>query len=209
VQHDLMPLPMSVTFEEGQLKIDGSFTITVTGYSDARLEAAIDRMARRMERRTGIEFASGLAMDASKATLVIQCQAAGKEVPALEEDESYSLEVTAQRANLKSETVVGAMRGMETLLQLVAGDREGYYFPLAKIADKPRFPWRGLLIDVSRHFQPEEVIKRNIDGMAALKLNVLHWHLTDDQGFRVESFAYPKLHGMGSEGALLFAESSP
>ncbi|MGA2858907.1 MAG: beta-N-acetylhexosaminidase [Candidatus Sulfotelmatobacter sp.] len=200
VQHDLMPLPMSVTFEEGQLKIDGSFTITVTGYSDARLEAAIDRMARRMERRTGIEFASGLAMDASKATLVIQCQAAGKEVPALEEDESYSLEVTAQRANLKSETVVGAMRGMETLLQLVAGDREGYYFPLAKIADKPRFPWRGLLIDVSRHFQPEEVIKRNIDGMAALKLNVLHWHLTDDQGFRVESFAYPKLHGMGSEG---------
>ena len=200
MQHNLMPLPASVTFQEGRLKIDSSFTIAVTSYSDARLQAAVDRMARRMERRTGIEFAPSLAKDSSKATLVIQCQVAGKEVPALEEDESYSLEVTAQRADLKAETVVGALRGMETLLQLVAGDREGYYLPLAKIADNPRFPWRGLLIDVSRHFQPIEVIKRNLDGMAALKLNVLHWHLSDDQGFRVESLTYPKLHEMGSDG---------
>jgi hexosaminidase len=196
----MMPLPMRITFQEGRLKIDSSFTIAVTGHLDARLEAAVDRMARRLERRTGLEFASGLAKDSSQAALVIQCQAAGNAVPALEEDESYSLEVTAQRANLKAETVVGALRGLETLLQLVDGDRDGYYLPLANITDKPRFPWRGLLIDVGRHFQPVEVLKRNIDGMAALKLNVLHWHLTDDQGFRIESLTYPKLHEMGSNG---------
>ncbi len=68
------------------------------------------------------------------------------------------------------------------------------------IEDKPRFPWRGLMIDASRHFMPVEVIKRNLDGMAAVKLNVLHWHLSDDQGFRVECKTFPNLTGMGSDG---------
>src|SRR5262249_3573721 len=68
------------------------------------------------------------------------------------------------------------------------------------IRDKPRFAWRGLLIDCCRHFQPVEVIKRNLDGMAAVKLNVLHWHLSEDQGFRVESKRFPRLHQMGSDG---------
>ncbi|MBA2133255.1 family 20 glycosylhydrolase [Capillibacterium thermochitinicola] len=68
------------------------------------------------------------------------------------------------------------------------------------MADQPRFPWRGLLIDCARHFQPVNVIKRNLDGMAAVKLNVLHWHLTDDQGFRVESKVFPRLHQEGANG---------
>jgi hexosaminidase len=68
------------------------------------------------------------------------------------------------------------------------------------IEDAPRFPWRGLLVDACRHFEPIEVIKRTLDGMAAVKLNVLHWHLSEDQGFRVESLRYPRLHGDGSDG---------
>ena len=71
---------------------------------------------------------------------------------------------------------------------------------MVSIQDKPRFAWRGLMIDVSRHWQPVEVIKRNIDGLAAVKMNVFHWHLTDDQGFRVESKRFPKLQEMGSDG---------
>ena len=91
---------------------------------------------------------------------------------------------------------MGALRGIETFLQLLEGDRQGYFIPSVRIQDKPRFPWRGLLIDAGRHFEPVEVIKRNLDGMAAVKLNVLHWHLTEDQGFRIESKRYPRLHQM-------------
>jgi hexosaminidase len=72
--------------------------------------------------------------------------------------------------------------------------------PTVTVKDQPRFPWRGTLIDVSRHFIPIDVLKRNLDGMAAVKMNVLHWHLSDDQGFRVESKVFPKLTGMGSDG---------
>ena len=76
----------------------------------------------------------------------------------------------------------------------------GFAVPALTIKDQPRFQWRGLLIDVSRHFIPIDVLKRNLDGMAAVKMNVLHWHLSDDQGFRAESKKFPKLTGMGSEG---------
>jgi len=89
---------------------------------------------------------------------------------------------------------------METFLQLVGSDDESFIVPAVKIEDKPRFPWRGLLIDAGRHWQPIEVIKRNLDGMAAVKLNVLHWHLSEDQGFRIESKRFPRLHTMGSDG---------
>lgn len=75
-----------------------------------------------------------------------------------------------------------------------------FVFPCVNINDKPRFPWRALMIDSARHFMPMHVIKRNIDGMSAVKLNVLHWHLTDDQGFRVESKVFPLLHQLGSDG---------
>jgi hexosaminidase len=110
------------------------------------------------------------------------------------------LEVTDRQARLVAPTVVGAMRGLETFLQLLQGDREGYYLPGVRINDQPRFPWRGLLIDVARHYEPMEVLKRNLDAMAAVKLNVFHWHLTEDQGFRVESKKFPKLHSLGSDG---------
>ena len=68
------------------------------------------------------------------------------------------------------------------------------------IEDRPRFPWRGLMLDVSRHWMPVEVVERNLDAMAAVKLNVFHWHLSDDQGFRVESRRYPRLQQLGSDG---------
>ena len=99
-----------------------------------------------------------------------------------DEDESYDIHIKEDKIELNSNTDLGAIHGLETLLQLVQSDTIGYYFPCCMIKDSPRFPWRGLLIDVSRHFMPVELIKRNIDGMAAVKLNVLHLHLSDDQG---------------------------
>jgi hexosaminidase len=199
-QHNLMPVPLSVRFDAGKLPISKSFTVAVRGKVDPRLQAGIDRAVRRVEARTVVELARGLAADTATATLVVESGGPGKAVPSLDEDESYSLDVSATQAVLKAPTSVGVLRGLETFLQLLESDREGYFVPAVQIQDRPRFPWRGLLIDVARHFQPIEVLKRNLDAMAAVKLNVFHWHLTEDQGFRIESKKFPRLHQLGSDG---------
>ncbi|MDT5157477.1 MAG: hexosaminidase [Acidobacteriota bacterium] len=197
---NLMPVPASVRFGAGRLALNKSFTVAATGTVDERLRAGVDRVVRRLEGRTVLEFARGLAAEPAQATLLIEARGPGLAVPSVEEDESYTLDVSDKQAVLRAATVVGALRGLETFLQLVEGDREGYFVPVVSIDDKPRFRWRGLLIDVGRHFEPVEVLKRNLDAMAAVKLNVFHWHLTEDQGFRVESKIFPRLHQMGSDG---------
>ena len=197
---NLMPVPALVQFQPGRLPISDTFSVATKGYSDDRLRAGISRIIKRLEGRIGLTLPSGLATDESGAALVVQSGEPGQAIPSVAENESYSLEVSDKQARLVAPTVVGALRGLETLLQLVESDRDGYYLPGVKIQDQPRFPWRGLLIDVGRHYEPLEVFKRNLDAMAAVKLNVLHWHLTEDQGFRVESKKFPKLHLMGSDG---------
>ena len=198
--HNLMPVPASVNFRPGRLAIKNSFRVATQGFSDARLQAGIARASKRLAGRTGLTFNLNPVTNEADATLLIQCQGAGQAVPSVAENESYQLEISDKQATLVAPTVVGALRGLETLLQLVDADRDGYYLPGVSIQDQPRFPWRGLLIDVGRHYEPMEVLKRNLDGMAVVKLNVLHWHLTEDQGFRVESKKFPRLHQMGSDG---------
>src|SRR5215471_5873938 len=199
-KHNLMPTPAVLRFLPGSLNIDSSFSVAVDGFSDDRLRSAIDRASRRLGNQVGFEINRKVSTDSATATLVVKCQGAGKAVPALDENESYWLEVSTRQAVLNAPTAVGIIRGLETLLQLLDRDQTGYFIPAVSIQDKPRFPWRGLLVDVARHFEPPEVMKRTLDGMAAVKLNVLHWHLTDDQGFRVESRRYPELARQGSDG---------
>jgi hexosaminidase len=197
---NVMPMPASIKVSAGKLRMYDPFTVGTSGFSDARLERAIVRMQHRLRRRTGLALPLGLAPAGTPPTLTITVKEAGPEYPKFGEDESYTLEINTEHAALTANTVVGAMRGMETFSQLVAGDADGYYFPVVSVNDKPRFPWRGLMIDVGRHFEPLDVIKRNIDGMASVKMNVFHWHLSDDQGFRIESKKYPKLQDLGSGG---------
>src|SRR5215213_179611 len=197
----LMPVPASVKFQPTErLAIDANFKVATRGHSDARLQAGIFRFVKRLEGRTVLTLAPGLAPDDQLTPLIVQTNGPGKNIPGLGEDESYRIDITNRQAILSAPTVVGAIRGLETVLQLLDSDREGYYLPGVKLQDQPRFPWRGLLIDIARHFEPMKVLKRNLDAMAAVKLNVLHWHLTEDQGFRVESKKYPKLHQLGSDG---------
>jgi hexosaminidase len=198
--NNLMPQPAEFTPGEGRLVIDGTFQVASTGYQEPRLQAAATRFIASLHAQTGIAFAERPAADASKATLVIDCAHAGEAVQSIQEDESYTLQVTARRARLSAAAPVGVMRGLETFLQLVDLDAQGFGVTAGEIHDRPRFVWRGLMIDVSRHWMPVEVIKRNLDGMAAVKLNVFHWHLSDDQGFRVESKVFPKLQQLGSDG---------
>jgi len=197
---NVMPMPASVKVSAGKLRIYLPFTVGASGYSDRRLEKAVVRMQHRLRRRTGLTLPLGLAAVGTPPTLTVAVKEAGPAYPKFGEDESYSLEINTEHAALTAHTVAGALRGMETFSQLVTGDADGYYFPVVSINDRPRFPWRGLMIDVGRHFEPVDVIKRNIDAMAAVKMNVFHWHLSEDRGFRMESKKYPKLQGMGSGG---------
>jgi len=196
---ELLPVPASVAWRDTRLAVDSNFTVAMPAFADQRLRHAVDRALTRLAGRAGFRVA-GVSGDTVAATLLVRVQGPGMAVQGPEEDESYTIEVDASRATLAAPTVVGAIRGLETLLQLVATDSAGYFLPGVSIADGPRFPWRGLLIDVSRHFEPVAVIERNLDAMAAVKLNVLHWHLTDDQGFRVQSLRYPRLQDDGSDG---------
>ncbi len=195
-----MPVPRSLTLGAGRLTLDSEFRVAVTSLSDARLARGVARMLVRLGRRTALTLSPEAGLDTLAARLVIAARGPGQAIQTETEDESYSLEVTPTRAVLRAPTVVGALRGLETLLQLVAADSAGFYLPAVRIDDAPRFAWRGLLVDAARHFEPVQVIKRTLDGMATVKLNVLHWHLSEDQGFRVESLRYPRLQRDGSDG---------
>jgi hexosaminidase len=196
-QLNLMPLPASVQSGTGQLTINQSFSVALSGSHDGSLDSEVQRFQHQLSRQTGIPFrpTSGAA-----ATLQVHADRIRKPVQELGEDESYVLTVADSGAKLTAPTTLGALRGLQTFLQLVQITPAGFAVPSVTIKDQPRFAWRGTLIDVSRHFIPIDVLKRNLDGMAAVKMNVLHWHLSDDQGFRVESKKFPKLTQMGSDG---------
>jgi hexosaminidase len=194
----LMPVPASVQLGTGEYVVGPDFKILLKGHGGPRIERAADRFLHNLSQRTGIPLRR-ISND-SVATFIVTCGAAGSNVQSLGEDESYRLEVTATEVHLDAPNPLGVLHGLQTFLQLVQIGPQGFGVPAVIISDRPRFPWRGLLIDVARHFMPVEVIKRNLDGMEAVKFNVLHWHLSDDQGFRVESKKFPKFQQMSSEG---------
>jgi hexosaminidase len=195
---NLMPVPASVQSGTGSLRVDSSFSVALSGHTEPRLDRAVARFLRQLARQTALPL-SLKPVRATRATLVVQTDHASKEIQEVGEDESYVLEVGANGAKLTAPTVLGTLRGLQTFLQLVDVSPDGFAAPSVTIQDKPRFPWRGLMIDSARHFIPLEVIRRNLDGMEAVKMNVFHWHLSENQGFRVESKKFPKLHEMGSD----------
>ncbi len=197
---NLMPQPANIKTTSGAVRIDANFTIAFTGHTELRLERARERFLTQLHRQTAIPFAKPTPTNNSQATLVVHTDHASKEVQELGEDESYTLEVTPAGAKLNAVNPLGVLRGLQTFLQLVEITPDGFAAAAITIQDQPRFAWRGLMIDVSRHFIPIDVLKRNLDGMEAVKMNVFHWHLSENQGFRVESRKFPKLQELGSDG---------
>lgn len=194
-QWNVMPMPASIHAGSGApLAIGQNFGVASEGVADPRVEHAAQRLTAR------IGLLTGISLPTSGAALVVRIESAGNAVQSIDEDESYGLTVDAQGAEIRARNPLGAMHGLETFYQLITNDATGWVVPAVTIDDHPRFAWRGLHIDVSRHFIPLDVIRRNLDGMAAVKLNVFHWHLSDDQGFRIESKRFPKLQGLGSDG---------
>lgn len=171
---------------------------TYSGKTSERLTEYVSRLVQRIKSAYDVYKTDSINENGKELILEIYCESmygAG-----VSTDESYTLDITNEKIILNSKTDVGAMRGLETILQLVQSEKGKKCLPVLKIEDSPRFQWRGLMLDVCRHFIPKSVILRNLDAMAMAKMNVFHWHLSEDQGFRVECKTFPKLHGMGSDG---------
>jgi len=194
----LMPWPAKVErpTTQGALVLSDNISVSVSGDD---LGDAVNRLRQRIALQTGWTL-QPQADKPDKPTIRIDIAKKVKPQPLPDSDESYTLKVDADGVNISANTRFGALRGMETLLQLIQNGPENTAIPWVTIEDSPRFPWRGLLLDSARHFIPLNDIKRQIDGMAAAKLNVLHWHLTDDQGWRFTSKRYPKLTQLASDG---------
>jgi hexosaminidase len=207
----LMPVPTQATWGQDRYQVRTHFTwqafTPAPGAFAAAADSAIVEAVGRFLLPALLPSPSSpsaaqqarIGSQVPSANLVIQYGRPGN-LLTLGEDESYALRVTPMGIVLNAPTHLGVLRGLATLRQLVHKDKKNRWLPEVDILDSPRFPWRGLLVDAARHFMPLPTLKRNLDGMWATKLNVMHWHLSDDQGFRVQSSALPRLHEQGSNG---------
>ncbi|TVP43568.1 MAG: hypothetical protein EA341_17980, partial [Mongoliibacter sp.] len=190
----LMPLPAALKLGKGYYVLPEDLGIEVSGPEDDVVVKSIGRFKNQVFDNTGKTISeSGKGMKVVFKNKVDHIQP-------VHTDESYSLSIGKGGIELKAETGYGIIRGLETLKQLMVVEGREFYWPYAEISDSPRYPWRGLMIDVCRHWIPKEVILRNLEAMSAVKLNVFHWHLSEHQAFRVESKVFPKLHELGSRG---------
>ena len=192
----LLPLPTETRWGQGRLPLKTPLKLQLDAAADPSVRAAARRMLTRLQ---------GPTEPAKGPVLQIRYGRVGR--PELFDEERYSLRVTPVGVSIDAPTSLGVLRALATLEQLPIAGKKQRYLPEVDIQDRPRFAWRGLSLDAARHFLPVAVIKRNIDGMAAVKLNVLHWHLTDDQGFRIESKVFPRLQTVGSTDGLYYTQA--
>ena len=183
----VMPLPRRVVPGSGYTPVGG---LETNGVASARLAAAVSRFEQRVASIVG-ESATSVSNREPVRLKVVSGAAAG--YPTLGDDERYRMEVAPGRIAVEAPTEWGVLRALATLSQLVGRYGEGHGFPHCEIEDAPRFPWRGLMIDTARHFISIGTLERTLDVMEFYKLNVLHLHLSDDQGFRFLGAAYPEL----------------
>ncbi|MBN2174243.1 MAG: beta-N-acetylhexosaminidase [Bacteroidales bacterium] len=177
----IIPRPMELKIQPGVFKIDGNTSILRPKHAD-NLSVA-DYLKEILEETTGLEVPYG---DFTEHKHAIRFEYADKEEL---EAEGYQLEVTKNQIVIRANEDAGLFYGVQTLLQLLppavygrAVQTTNWDVPCCTITDKPRFPWRGMHLDVSRHFFPVSFVKKYIDLIALHKMNVFHWHLTDDNG---------------------------
>jgi hexosaminidase len=197
-QLSIMPLPAHAAPGTGSFVVDGAFQVRIEGYTEPRLERAKGRFLANLTNKTGIPL--WLNNRPGEPKFVIKTEGPSKEVQQLGEDESYHLAVSPTQVTLSAPNPLGILHGLQTFLQLVDTTPQGFSVAALTIDDAPRFPWRGLMLDSGRHFMPLDVVRQTLDGMEVVKLNVFHWHLSENQGFRIESKTYPLLQEKGSDG---------
>lgn len=195
----LIPQPVEIQQNTGAFTLAKSTTV---GYNKAEARFAAELLARHLNTATGFGLA---AKEGKAATIFLSLNASPNERIG---KEGYVLEVTPKAVTITANQPAGLFYGMQTLLQLFPKEIESqavavppggsWKVPAVRITDYPRFGWRGLMLDVSRHFFPKEDVKKYIDEMVRYKYNVFHWHLTDDNGWRIEIKSLPKLTEVGA-----------
>lgn len=199
---NLMPWPQTINLKDSSFVVTKNFKVNITGNPNPRIFIGATRFVRRLDARTGLFLEQAFLTkinEVPEAQMQINIIRNGE--VKLNEDESYRLTVESEKIIINAVTDLGALHGLETLLQLLQNTSNSYSFPNVDIKDSPRFVWRGLMIDAARHFQPVDVIKRNLDAMASMKMNIFHWHLADDQGWRIEMKKHPRLNEVATDGS--------
>jgi hexosaminidase len=192
---NIIPAPVSLVQNEGTFKLMPT-TKFYAPTPEAKTVATF--FAARVKKSTG--YTLGNATQEGKGVISLKID------PSISNKEGYTLDVTSSEVKIAAKTDAGLFYGMETLLQLLPAEIESaklvsnvaWNIPAVSIKDEPRFEWRGMMLDACRHFIPIENVKKQIDVLAMFKVNRLHWHLTDDQGWRIEIKKYPKLTQIGS-----------
>ena len=194
----LIPLPASVQQGSGQFTFPAKVQLCVPSYTGDSVKAVVKRWAGNFTKSTGIKVSVG-----KKANAAIQLRLNSGLAP-----EAYDLQVTRERIVIEAARPAGFFYALQTLNQLLpsravmagvkATDVQAWTLPVVTIKDHPRFEWRGFMLDEGRHFYGKEEIKKLLDVMAAYKLNRFHWHLTEDQGWRIEIKKYPRLTEVGA-----------
>lgn len=187
----LIPAPTSVQRNDGSFVVDPATQVMVL---DPQARAAAEQFAGFVVKSHGLKLKVADAKGANKGAIHFRIDPEAKG----ESPESYTLEIDPHRAIVSARDPRGLFYGAVTLWQLLPpGDARALSLPALRIDDAPRFAWRGLMLDSARHFQTIDQIKLMLDAMALHKLNTFHWHLTDDQGWRIEIKQYPKLTEIG------------
>lgn len=202
-QVHIIPQPVEVKTGDGFFRIAPNTGIGYPANNPAMSRIAED-LARKLSAVTGFKIpAMAGVMNTSTSNITLNLNATAN--PTLG-NEGYQLKVTPTVTTITANTPAGIFYGVQSLMQLLPAEAEGgkkvenmeWKAPVADITDYPRFGWRGLMLDVSRHFFTKDEVKRYIDDMVKYKYNLLHWHLTDDQGWRIEIKSYPKLTSVGA-----------
>lgn len=197
---NILPIPKEMTLTEGRFTLNKQSTIVVTA-TGGDIESVATFFAAKMSKSTGFDI-KVVAGEMTAGNIIILTIDAGSEI----EKEGYSLRVTPERVEVIASTAQGLFYGMQSFMQLLPAEIESltkvsgieWSAQALDINDAPRFEYRGMMLDVCRHFSTVEEVKRHIDILSMFKINTLHWHLTEDQLWTVEIKKYPKLTELGS-----------
>lgn len=200
-QHHIIPVPRSYEVSDGELIINGGLQLQLLSESE-ELKKQVDLIASELK-KIGIDLGSSIIDSSEVKLLRIGLNKTPEDTLGVE---GYNLIIEPDGILLLANSTAGTFNGFQTLKQLLPVKREvsvdGEALPISIqtciIQDAPRFGWRGLMLDVSRHFFTVDEIKAYLDQMAAYKFNVFHWHLTDDEGWRIEIKTFPKLTEVGA-----------
>lgn len=186
-QYPIIPIPQKMTPGKGQFILNKQTVIQDFTKNDA-VKTALNPLKSLISQSIAVELKNNLSASV-KSSIQIRLD------DQITNPEGYQLDITPSKININAKTSAGVFYAVQSLLQLIkVQGATSLMIPALSIVDAPRFPYRGMMLDVSRHFMPLDFLRKYIDELARLKINRFHWHLSDGQAFRFESKKYPLLH---------------